>query len=231
MDSSKHLTATTQAGGPEATLLERVRAGDKEALLVALRRGETYATEVMVRQHAEYVQRVLVRVLGFDDEIEDVLHETFARALENIGQLQDAAKMRSWLSSIAVFTARGMIRKRSRSRWNPFVGSDDKHEPMATTASPEASASAAAVYRVLDKMKPDLRIAFALRFIDGMKLREVAEACDVSMATAKRRIATAEKHFFAMAKRDPALADWIEQHEMAQRRKADAPVAAEDTPQ
>jgi RNA polymerase sigma-70 factor (ECF subfamily) len=55
-------------------------------------------------------------------------------------------------------------------------------------------------------MPVDLRIPFALRFVDGMELRDVAEACDCSLATVKRRLASAEKRFLALANRDPALA-------------------------
>ena len=62
---------------------------------------------------------------------------------------------------------------------------------------------------MLDKLPADERIAFALRFINEMELVEVADACQVSLATAKRRLARARKKFTTMALTYPELADWV----------------------
>jgi RNA polymerase sigma-70 factor (ECF subfamily) len=48
-----------------------------------------------------------------------------------------------------------------------------------------------------------------LRFIDGMELVEVADACSVSLATIKRRLARAQKRFSAMARTYPELDEWV----------------------
>jgi RNA polymerase sigma-70 factor, ECF subfamily len=65
------------------------------------------------------------------------------------------------------------------------------------------------VYRVLDALDTDQRIAFALRFVAGMELTEVAASCGVSLATIKRRLSRAQINFAALAKREPALAEWL----------------------
>ena len=79
-------------------------------------------------------------------------------------------------------------------------------------ASPgDASGSEAlrATYAVLEKLPADERIAFALRFVEGLELTQVAEACAVSLATIKRRLAKAEARFLALAGRQPALEPWL----------------------
>jgi RNA polymerase sigma-70 factor (ECF subfamily) len=43
-----------------------------------------------------------------------------------------------------------------------------------------------------------------------MDLGEVAESCDVSISTVKRRINRAETRFTAIARRYPVLREWIE---------------------
>jgi RNA polymerase sigma-70 factor (ECF subfamily) len=60
---------------------------------------------------------------------------------------------------------------------------------------------------VLDALPPDERLAFVLRFVDGMKLREVARICGVSLSTVKRTLLRAEKRFLAVTRRDPLLAE------------------------
>ena len=56
----------------------------------------------------------------------------------------------------------------------------------------------------------DKFIAFALRFVDGMELVEVAEACEVSLATIKRRLARAQAKFTNIARTYPVLHEWLE---------------------
>lgn len=65
-------------------------------------------------------------------------------------------------------------------------------------------------YKILERFSAEDRVTFALRFIEGMELREVAEACRVSLATIKRRLSRAERQFIAAAAADPVLSSWIQ---------------------
>ena len=60
-------------------------------------------------------------------------------------------------------------------------------------------------------MRTDQRIPFALRYVQGLELTAVADACGVSLATVKRRLARAEGRFVIMARRHPALKEWVEE--------------------
>ena len=48
------------------------------------------------------------------------------------------------------------------------------------------------VYRVLDRVPTAERVAWSLRYVEGVALDEVARLCECSLATAKRRIAAAQ---------------------------------------
>jgi RNA polymerase sigma-70 factor, ECF subfamily len=76
--------------------------------------------------------------------------------------------------------------------------------------SPEHGEALRATYHVLGRLSADERIPFALRFIDGMELTEIADACAVSLATTKRRLSSAQKKFTSIARTYPELADWVE---------------------
>ena len=180
--------------------------GDDEALARALVEGHPGAPAALYDRHAHHLRRVLARVMGVDQELPDLLHETFAAALEGVHKLDDPSRLKAWLTSVAVFTARGCIRRRQRWRWRSRVV-QDLPERTAPSVSHEAREALRATYSVLDRIPADERIAFALRVVDGMELTEVAAACDVSLATIKRRIARARKRFTVLARRHPVLAD------------------------
>ena len=85
--------------------------------LSALMRGAPAARAEFFDRYASQAQRVLARVLGHDAELPDLLREGFARALAQIDRIEDPAALKSWLTAIAVFTAREHIRRRMRTRW------------------------------------------------------------------------------------------------------------------
>ena len=49
------------------------------------------------------VRRTLARVMGFDQELPDLLHDVFVEALGSLHTLSHPEKLASWLTSIAVF--------------------------------------------------------------------------------------------------------------------------------
>jgi DNA-directed RNA polymerase specialized sigma24 family protein len=56
---------------------------------------------------------------------------------------------------------------------------------------PYDRAVVAAIYRALDQVAPDDRIAFVLHHVEGERLESVARLCGCSITTAKRRISRA----------------------------------------
>jgi len=179
---------------------------DGPELVAALGAGKPAAVAILFDRYAPRVQRILARVLGADSELADLLHEVFLRALESVGRIDEPGRIEAWLAGIAVHAAREAIRRRTRQRWLSRLGLGERHAPPADASGGEALA---ATYAVLEKMPADERIAFALRFVDGMELTQVAEACAVSLATIKRRLAKAERRFVALARRQPALEPWL----------------------
>lgn len=182
---------------------------DDAALVEALIAGNPAAKEAFFDRYVGHVERILVRILGRDSELADLLHEVFSRSLGAIETLGDPAALKPWLTGIAVLTARECIRRRSRGRWLRFFASDDLPEIEALVAGEEVREALRVTYRVLERLTADERIAFALRFIEGLELTDIAVACRVSLNTVKRRLAKAERRFVAYAAREPALRSWL----------------------
>jgi RNA polymerase sigma-70 factor (ECF subfamily) len=182
--------------------------GDDAALVAAIKGGHPGATTALFDRYGAHVRSVLARLMGLDTELADLLHDVFVAALDKIDQLSDPSLLKGWLTSIAVFTARGTIRKRARWRWLRLV--DEPPEVPVNGPNPAVRETLGRMYAVLDRLPPDDRIAFALRFVQGMELTEVAAACEVSLATIKRRLAKAEQRFLELARQEPALVEWME---------------------
>ena len=63
---------------------------------------------------------------------------------------------------------------------------------MTTGLSGDARVELREVYAILAGLPPEERVALVLRRVEGMELKEVAEAMDLSLATVKRRLVAAE---------------------------------------
>jgi RNA polymerase sigma-70 factor (ECF subfamily) len=180
------------------------------AIVAALRARQPAGGAALYDRHHEHVRRVLIRLLGPGAHVGDLVQDVFVSAIDSIDSLERPESLRAWLASIAVFRARAEIRSRARSRWFPLFASDDLPEMDAEVASPEIDEAVKTTYTVLEKLGADERIAFALRFVDGMELVEVAEACEVSLATIKRRLTRAQAKFVNIARTYPVLSEWLE---------------------
>ncbi len=194
--------------------VRRSFAGDERALVLALRANHPGAKAAFFERYARVLERIITHVLGFDAELTDVRQEAFAAALTSLHRLQEPAALELWLSRIAANTARKVLRSRARRRWlRRFVDSAEEArcEPAGTGVDVVARQALRGVYTTLHRLPANERTAFALRFIDGMELTEVASACEVSLATIKRRLASARRHFFANAKHQPELAQWLQE--------------------
>ncbi len=181
---------------------------DDRALVEGLRRGDAAARKELFERFAPHVERVLVRVLGRDPELADVLHDTFVQAFASVTTLRDASALKAWLSMVAVYTARGIIRRRKVRRWLRFWAPEDLPEMAAPGPSAEEAWAVSRVYALLEKLPADHRIAFTLRYVEEMSLQEVAEACGCSLATVKRRLTRAQTSFLEASRTDPVLAAW-----------------------
>jgi RNA polymerase sigma-70 factor (ECF subfamily) len=152
-----------------------------------------YMSEAQLfKRFAPYVARIGLRLLGRESDVDDLIQEVFLAAFKQRDQLRDPTAAKNWLATIAVRTARRQLRRR---RLRQFVGLDQGGPALELPdpqISPEKKALLARVYEILDNMGVERRLAWTLRYVEGEKLEIVAERCGCSLATVKRRIASAQ---------------------------------------
>jgi RNA polymerase sigma-70 factor (ECF subfamily) len=170
--------------------------GPSDAALVASARlGEKWAQEALFRRHARLLNGLAYRLLGRDDEVDDLVQEAFLAALRGLDRLENPQAFSAWLCSIMVRTAHKTLRRRSMlvrlglRRGAPI----DPDEVVSRTAPPEVRAELSAVYGALDRMQPEVRLALVLHRVEGLSVPEVAERMELSISTVKRRLAAAER--------------------------------------
>jgi RNA polymerase sigma-70 factor (ECF subfamily) len=146
------------------------------------------------REYAPYVAAIAMRLLGRDDEVDDLVQEVFLEALRGLGRLREKDALKGWLATVTVRTARRRLRLR-RIRGMFHVGDAPAfYDAVADdAASPEQRTLLRELYRALDRVPVDERIAWTLRHVHGEELEAVATLCGCSLATVKRGVAAAHE--------------------------------------
>ena len=181
--------------------LEFTLAKPERSSEVALRLVESgdpgSSLDEVYRRYCRYVAAVILRLDGRSDEVDDLVQDVFVEAARGIGRLRQPAAIKGWLATIAVRTVRRRLRLRRLRR---FLGIDDDSggsHLVDASATPLDRLLLRSVYRVLDELPVEDRLAFSLHTIEGEKMEAVASLCGCSFATAKRRVARAQREIEA----------------------------------
>ncbi len=189
---------------------------DDATLWRALCDGEPNAQRVAWDRFCPMVRGVVRRSLGPELDAESVVQDAFLTLFQKISTLREPAALRAFVMSITVLTARTALRtEMRRRRLRRWLGVQQELEHQALRLVPEDMDSRQALvrfYNILDKINPRDRMAFVLRFVEGMAVAEVASTLGVSVPTVRRCFTRAWERFTLLAGRDPFLADYVTAH-------------------
>jgi RNA polymerase sigma-70 factor (ECF subfamily) len=163
--------------------------------------GERRAFDELYRLHVASAYRLLTRLVGSTADRDDLIQLVFLEAFRSLPGFRGDAAFSTWLHRIVVHVAYRHLRREKRARTGEVPV-----EPPATAASPEASArrheELGRALRYLSALKPDKRIAFVLRVVEGMSLDEIGALVGANAPAVGQRVKHAQRELAAMAERD-----------------------------
>jgi RNA polymerase sigma-70 factor (ECF subfamily) len=186
MDTTKQMTPDAS----DAELVQRAKSGDLEAF------------EALTTRYEQRVYSLALRMLRQEQDAEDITQQTFLSALENLAGFRGEASFSTWLLRIAAHAALKIIRKRKGldtvSLEEATEGANDSDaiphpEYIADwRQSPEELVHRNEIKRLLDEALGHLdekhRMVFLLRDVEGLSVKETAEALGLSESNTKVRL-------------------------------------------
>jgi RNA polymerase sigma-70 factor (ECF subfamily) len=183
--------------------------GDDGALLAGVRAGNALAMAALYDRYVGDVRRILLHTLGPRLDLADLVQDVFINVLTSVRSVREAGALRSWLFQVTVRTARKHLRGSSRRWWLKLWPEGDELEAQpAVVLEENASDAVQATFRIMNGMETEDRLVFSLRYVSGLDLSEMAEVCEMSLSTLKRRLARAERRFHTEAQKDDTLCGW-----------------------
>lgn len=200
------MTASNIQSAGKIVPLNRKGYGDAD-LVKEILRGNPMATDALVDRFGPMVHRRVWRILGPDSEHEDVVQQVFLHILHALPKLRDHQALADWVNKLTINVIRKELRRRKYRR---IVGlSTELVESTLDTVDAQDKICVARVLKVMGTLDVDLQMVFALRFIEGCDMNEIAKTMGFSEATAKRKVSRARKIFLKKATRDSMLASLV----------------------
>ncbi|MEI6655479.1 MAG: sigma-70 family RNA polymerase sigma factor [Verrucomicrobiota bacterium] len=173
-----------------------------DELVLRAKAGELSAFENLVQRHEKRVYSLALRLLRQEQDAEDVTQQTFLSALEHLAGFRGEAGFATWLLRIATHAALKTLRKQGGLQRVSLEAATENTENEQAIPHPEYIAdwrqSPAQLVernetrRLLDEALASLdekhRLVFLLRDVEGLSVRETAEALGLGEANVKVRL-------------------------------------------
>jgi RNA polymerase sigma-70 factor (ECF subfamily) len=178
-------------------------------LVEALRAGEPDAPDVLWEHHSPAVRRLLARALGPSTDIDDLTQEVFLRVFVRLPALRNPSALRAFTLSVAANVLKWELRRRWVSRRVTLSGTGTLPDLEGTPDDLEARQALRRCYAIFETLAANERIAFILRYMEGMTADEVAATLSVSARTVKRWVNRAGVKIAERVALDPGLRDFF----------------------
>lgn len=166
--------------------------------LEALKNGDRAEFARLVDTYSNQIYHLALKMLNDSQDAEDVLQETFIKALRSISTFEGRSSLSTWLYRIAVNESLMRLRKRRpdvismEEEREDLEGESEPVEVVDWCCLPEQELVSAETRRFLDqaaqRLSPALRAVFVLRDIEGLSVRETAESLGISEVAVKTRL-------------------------------------------
>jgi RNA polymerase sigma-70 factor (ECF subfamily) len=158
------------------------------------------------------IHSYIYRLLGSQEDADDVTQEVFTRAYVSWNDLYDRDNLSPWLYRIATNLCVDQLRRRKRISWWPLTrdrhdnsASDGREEDMSylppnSGGIPEVG-EREHIQRALANMPRDYAVALVLSAAQGVPYQEIGEILGISPNAAATRISRAKRLFMEVYQR------------------------------
>jgi RNA polymerase sigma-70 factor (ECF subfamily) len=169
-----------------------------EISLDALIAGDRAEFARLVDSYSSPIYRLGLRMLGNPQDAEDILQNTFLNALTHLPRFEGRSSLSTWLYRIAANEALMLIRKKKPEvNLEDAEGGEESGDLKPTqfvdwSARPEDELLSGEGKKILDEaiqtLPESLRIVFLLRDVEGLSIKEAAEALNLTETNVKTRL-------------------------------------------
>jgi len=156
-------------------------------ILRKAQRGDERAFCIIVRAYERPIYNYVLRLVGDRALAEDLTQEVFLRVYQGLPKFSLRCKFTTWLFQVTKNRVLDELRASER-RPRHLVALDDVAPLEVMDAPIERGETVDALWRAIEALSTDLKMALLLRDVAGLSYTEIADSLEVTLATVKWRI-------------------------------------------
>src|ERR1700681_471221 len=165
-------------------------------LIEKARSGDDAAFNQVVQAYRKRILGTIARLIGRNEDVEDVSQEVFLRLYYSLDQLRAAEVFEPWLYRLAVNAAYDYLRRQKRRHEHRMSDLSEQQVMMADASAggkKQAEESRRTKVRemvqsLLDKVSEEDRILLMMKEVEGLSLKELEQVYKVNENALKVRL-------------------------------------------
>jgi len=164
----------------------------------------------LVEKYSNFVFSTCLSILGNREDAADIAQEAFVKAYEILGDLRDPSKYALWLKRIAAGMSKNLLRANSRQKAHVQTFAESGSDiDMIDTAEAIGKASKREQTEIVREhiaaLPERYRTVIILKYLEGLKYRDIAAFLELSERTVKAASYEAKKLLLKRLKKQGVL--------------------------
>ncbi|MFT4094284.1 MAG: RNA polymerase sigma factor [Niabella sp.] len=164
----------------------------EQLLVEELKLGSEAAFKTIVDAYQDMIYNTCLSIVKSEEDAEDLAQEVFVQVYQSIHTFKGESKLSTWLYRIATTKSLDHERKKKRKKRFGFVKSIFGEDAQVEVNPPDfnhpgvvldSKENAATLFRALDKIPENQKIAFILTKVEGLSYQEVSEIMQTTVSS------------------------------------------------
>lgn len=158
-----------------------------EQLAEQIQEGDQRALADIIERYQQKLFFYTLRMVGSEDEADDVVQETFLKAYQNINSFDVSRKFSSWIYRIAHNQAVNAVKKKNRVKLVEVVNLDwymeHETEVLDFIESEERKELSEDLLLLLENLRPDYKEVVLLYYFENKSYDEISDIMQIPKTT------------------------------------------------
>ncbi len=167
-------------------------------LVIEIQNGKTDSFNELYKLTSSRAYFVALQITKNEEDAQDVLQDSYIKALEKIGSLDKPESFVSWFHQMVANKSKDSLKKKKPSLFEggedeAFEVIPDEDETFTPEKNLDHTELQKAIMEAIDELSEEKRACVLMMYFEEMSVNEIAQSLDLSVSTVKNRLFTARK--------------------------------------
>ncbi|MGF2413939.1 RNA polymerase sigma factor [Ferruginibacter sp.] len=170
-------------------------------LIVQLQQGDEQAFKKLLDEWQDMVYNTAIGIVQNEDDADDITQDVFIQVYQSVSSFKGESKFSTWLYRIVISKALDHVKRKKRKKRFAFVQSlfgndgeeivhpEEFNHPGVVMENKERAAE---LFKAMELLPDNQRIAFTLHKLEAQKHQDIAEIMNLSLTAVESLIARAK---------------------------------------